>query len=943
MSGIKFISHFYDINENKFVIEIYRPGKSDPVYEINHFDGDSPVTLSHGGSDKNSMETTVIQGMQVELNFYMPREDVDKIDYIFESQYQDYVVDYKDGANNLIFRGYVKPENLTKRYEKNPPYIEISMPANDGLNDLQGFDFRDENDDLIVGRYTLIEVLYMALAPISKNVMNFDFLVQLNTYETTYMSATQCVLSQLKIDTRAFIEGELTENRVKSCYDVIYRILQPFNAILKQVNGKYVISNPHELESYIHEYTWGSTNVKSRTASNTVLDITDYLYEPYIEQQKIHPLRSASIIQKNTEVSKEIDISDWTKWIINDFDGSVIDPGGDPNNPNKSIIHVLRNAQSSNSSAPPYLLIENIPLTQVSTTDYILFQMEYELLRVERRDSLYKYAGVFFKFEIQRPNGEWSVPLYSEINKKKIGETVTLYVTQEDNLQVTETGNYNIRITIIAKDGHYRNLILALKTPQLFINPTTKYADNISSSDTGRRTTTGGRPASTSTRNEVTGTVAGSSTDRRRTTSEPRPSVIPDEQKWTLTQTKGYEKFEADLFFSDAIRAKPWEEGESEYNHTMLVNFFYGYDDGTTKSWNTYNKSEGKSIIYVYSKNIVNNRKAYKNYLRTNIIDRNHVIQFNHILKIEDKYYFISQYNRDYRNGIVSVGLIEILTGDADYEDFEREPLKSAVAIATDEDPLVFDGIEQEAHTLEVGMVVRYDPELPVMKNGEADLGGYVPALADTPENAKAIGIVSEVLNDDKFKFISDDYIRSDSELYKHLDDFYEFEIGEYYFLSPEDEGGLLKSAQLELGDIEQCVGYVTTKGFKVEIDARMIELPSAKTDMSVRGEGRAIDPITLVNDESTPAALKYYGTDDNGNRGYHSLLDFMPEDGAQGAQGFQGDQGFQGFQGNTGTQGAQGAQGAQGYQGEKGSQGVRGYQGYQGEKGDTGNQGFQG
>jgi hypothetical protein len=50
----------------------------------------------------------------------------------------------------------------------------------------------------------------------------------------------------------------------------------------------------------------------------------------------------------------------------------------------------------------------------------------------------------------------------------------------------------------------------------------------------------------------------------------------------------------------------------------------------------------------------------------------------------------------------------------------------------------------------------------------------------------------------------------------------------------------------------------------------------------SLTGTGTETDPITLVNDESTPAALKYYGTDDNGNRGYHSLLDFMPEDGRE-------------------------------------------------------------
>jgi hypothetical protein len=50
-------------------------------------------------------------------------------------------------------------------------------------------------------------------------------------------------------------------------------------------------------------------------------------------------------------------------------------------------------------------------------------------------------------------------------------------------------------------------------------------------------------------------------------------------------------------------------------------------------------------------------------------------------------------------------------------------------------------------------------------------------------------------------------------------------EVGEYYFLSPDTPGAIVKSAQLEIGDIEQCIGYVTTKGLKIEIDARVAKV----------------------------------------------------------------------------------------------------------------------
>ena len=105
---------------------------------------------------KNSIENTVIQGQDVEFTFYLPREDVDVIEYIFESRYQDYVLELKDPFNNIIFKGYIKPENLIKRFEINPPYIEITISANDGLADLSNFEFKTDSENLIIGKKNVV-------------------------------------------------------------------------------------------------------------------------------------------------------------------------------------------------------------------------------------------------------------------------------------------------------------------------------------------------------------------------------------------------------------------------------------------------------------------------------------------------------------------------------------------------------------------------------------------------------------------------------------------------------------------------------------------------------------------------------------------------------------------------------------------------------------------
>lgn len=43
-------------------------------------------------------------------------------------------------------------------------------------------------------------------------------------------------------------------------------------------------------------------------------------------------------------------------------------------------------------------------------------------------------------------------------------------------------------------------------------------------------------------------------------------------------------------------------------------------------------------------------------------------------------------------------------------------------------------------------------------------------------------------------------------------------------------------------------------------------------TDLSVTGDGTADAPITLVNDEESPGNSQYYGTNAEGEKGYHSL-----------------------------------------------------------------------
>ncbi len=850
--GVKIVTSFYDINNNLFSVEIYRPNKSDYEYTLVYKDGNEPFVRRHNGGDKNSLEYTIIQGQDIDCFLYFPKEDIKYFNYLMDSKYQEYVLDYKDGSGNLIFRGYIKPENLTKRYEETLDYIEIKIPANDGLADLSYIEFK-EDDELIWGTLTILEIIKKALTPIAGDVLNFGFKVQLNTYEAKLMSSNECVLNKVSVNTQSFHTGEDDQKTAISCFEVIERVLGPFNVLFKQENGYYNITNYLELDSYLYTFDWELTQqsrlkMGTDTGSN-LLDITDVYYTPYIEQQKIHPLKYVDTIHENAYIENELLSQDFNDWTMVNWDSAFIDSDG--------ILSTIKKGTGGFGFEKQYIESEPFYIPKTKENQYLSFVFKYRLRFVSTNYPMY------FQIDIYNVDKDiWKTPVHVKIDTKLTDKVVryesgTVDESGENPFRIYEPGMYKIRISIYMSYGVYSFIYLKWHYCSAKLIP---LVNQVTSSITNEPLPGGSqRRSGTSVARGTTATRPAVGSDRRtgRRASQRDPMSV---RRFVLKQENGYETFKSTLNFADGIVSDLNQSGVFFINKVK------------TEIWNSYDYNENAPIIFIYSKNIINNRQRYKNYLRCTIHDRNHTIKFNNILIIDGLYYVPIQFIRNYRTGELQLGLVEIITDQLSYDEIEEIPVDSIMITEVAIPPAILDGVHQVDHKLDVGDIIRYDP---LLKE-------YVPGQADTPIHTRAIGIVSEVISDDVFKYISDGFIRSDSMLYAQLNSKYNFEIGEYYFLSPEDEGGLLKSAQLELGDIEQCVGYVTTKGFKVEIDARMIELPSAKTDMSVRGEGRAIDPITLVNDESTPAALKYYGTNDNGDRGYHSLLDFMPDDGRE-------------------------------------------------------------
>jgi hypothetical protein len=841
--GIKLTTEFYDINGSKFTIDIYRHAYTDEEYAVK-YNASQPVKISHGGGDKNSLEETVVQGQTLDFSFYILREDVSLLDYLLESQYQDYVLEYKDSSGNLVFKGYIKPENLTKRYETNLPYIEVKLPATDGLADLSFFEFKDADDELIIGDYTILDVIKFALRPIIKtNVLDFDFKIQLGTYEAELMTSIECALKRITVNTQSFVDGELTENKTINCLDVIERVLKPFNVLFKQDHGFYYITNYHELDSFEFTFDWATLTQQSRLemgvgVSSNVVDASNYLYTPYVEQQKIHPLKYSYVNHLNSLIEDDLlaDV-DWADWTITGFDSQTIE--GDK-------LKIVKIYQTSDDTEP-YIQTPSFYVPKVKDAQFLHVKFTFVLNKLTYTTS----DGYYFKIELGKISGDstiWNEPSYITIDADKATYPMVHSTDFENSFRIIQDGYYVLRISVYLKDTNVRGANYEFRDISIKIAEITNQtvAESRPSIAYGRRrglstgVTRGRVNRATNEIRRSTGGVSTGRTGRRKAPTKDR--------RFLLKQTNGYETFETDLHFADGIN-----EGNPEAGA-----FAIDESSGTfTSVWNSYGRVENAPLIFIYAKNVINNRRQYKNYLRCNVKDRGHIIRFKNILLIQDKYYVISEYSRDYRNGNCDLGLIELLTTQLSYDIIEEVPTDSLGLRSTSIPPLEDVGEYQEVHDFEVGNVVRYDFTAKV----------YVKAQANTPENAKAVGIVSEVLTEDRFKFLSGETIRSDSQLYTTLKDKYSLEVGEYYFLSPDTPGALIKSTQLTGNDVEQCVGYVTTKGLKVQINARNIPpklptFPRAGKETLVQGDNK-IEFETPFPD-GTEYILWTYTYDDN-------------------------------------------------------------------------------
>jgi hypothetical protein len=300
---IKTISDIYGIVTADFEKEGY-------AGSVTEFDGvaPNPIALQIGANSDNLFRPVLPS--VCEVVFYMP-EDFGSLELATDAPLT-WRLSLYDGSSNIIWRGWVDPEQYQEAYTA-VPYV-VSVFASDGLEYLKAFEF-----EIKEGRATLFEQLIEALTP---SGIALPFRESINIYDTLMDDgAADSPLVQATALYRSY--QAIAEQ--PNCFEVLEAILAPFGARIFQWAGHWYVENITQKTATYTQRTYNSSGAYQSNASINpvvVLDKGEPDFRQFIEQSgqltTQPPIRIAKVFFKtiapaaDTTISGFANASDWT-------------------------------------------------------------------------------------------------------------------------------------------------------------------------------------------------------------------------------------------------------------------------------------------------------------------------------------------------------------------------------------------------------------------------------------------------------------------------------------------------------------------------------------------------------------------------------------------------------------------------------------------------------
>jgi len=360
-------------------------------------------------------------------------------DALLESEYREHIVKfYNDDTTDLIWQGYLQPENIYKSvFDAN---VHIYLSASDGLKDLANYDFRTTAGALYTERLTGLYIIRLALNYLNQDSQfEFPFVIKLGTKHTGE-GANDNPLQDVSHDCRRFIKYQSGKTVVDDCLTVIEKVLEPYNCTMMQIAGEYRIQHRRENDSEDYTYTWNRV-FQNCLPADDIVNIDSYTYKRGAELSMLSPVKEMSIRLLNGSLGDYLvaDLDDFSgagPWDLTDF--TPDDPVAEDGN---TQLHCY--ITDDNEGHRVITLSSDIALTKDTEADYIKLKFQY------RADlTLTDFLNIpKFYVNVVKPSGTQSHWEYGMTDPWQWFES-----PNSDVFKVDEDGDYNIQIIMVESD-----------------------------------------------------------------------------------------------------------------------------------------------------------------------------------------------------------------------------------------------------------------------------------------------------------------------------------------------------------------------------------------------------------------------------------------------------------------------------------------------------------
>jgi hypothetical protein len=572
----KYYASFGDRSGNTYTVNIKKDGFTGSSFQITTSTL-APLQLNYRG-DRDSVNTQIFSS-DVSFSFYC--NEGENYDDLFESDYKDYKFEILKNSN-LWWSGWVQPEFFSRQFVA-PAYF-INLSATCGLADLKDISYPSNS---ATGFTSIINILKSIL---DQTGIDLDVLDIQNNVTSQGVKA----FTDVQANVRRFYTNKEGRNYYVSCFDALSWLLKSFTCQIAQIENKWVITNKIEINSYRDRYDLDSLSATT-SSYNRLVNIDASKVEINSDSlSKIAPVKKLELTLRNKAVQTN----------VLEEDSAVYTNGSSPNNfyvflqtGSKITTTVTPPPFASNPNISHYFTSENVSLSASGTGSTITLGLDATLNSVEYSATTPSHLTPLIRIELVYPD------LTTDYIDYEMSYGLKRY---EGNFLFNQTGNYNLKISIIPQFPSSYYTIIDIDFENITFIP----------------------------KNDTEGTVS-----------------------------KTYDKFfEAINTSSTAIAV---QSDEIFFGDTLQQNDASVFLDGSelTSDWNNYGGSfTGYSIQQLVSYNWLQQASKFRNYIRIAIIADS--INFNNILQIGSKKYSILNYAFDVKMNKLNLDLVEFVENE---------------------------------------------------------------------------------------------------------------------------------------------------------------------------------------------------------------------------------------------------------------------------------------